>query len=203
MQLKGYYFITDSGLSLKGNLNDVREAVKAGACAVQYRNKNGSTDDIISEAMELKAACGGSVPFIMNDRVDVAMAVKADGVHIGQDDTSYGKARALLGSGKLIGITVHNVKEAVEAERMGADYVGVSPIFATETKLDAGKPYGILLIEEVKKAVKVPVVAIGGINHENAPDVVKAGTDALCAISAVVTKDDVKAEILKFQNLFK
>ncbi|MFH1368465.1 MAG: thiamine phosphate synthase [Elusimicrobiota bacterium] len=202
MNLKGYYFITDAGLSRKGNINDVREAVKAGACAVQYRNKEGNTEELIREAAALKSLCG-AVPFIVNDRVDVALAVNADGVHLGQDDTSYGKARGLLGRMKAVGITVHDVKEALEAERMGADYLGVSPIFATGTKPDAGAPAGLELIKAVKKDVKIPVVAIGGINLDNASEVIAAGADSLCAISAVVAGGDVKAEIEKFLKLFR
>mgnify|MGYP003813827973 CR=1 FL=1 len=199
----GYYFITDSHLSRAGSLHDVKCAVDEGVEIVQYRQKDASTRDLLSEARDLQRICQGtSTRFIINDRVDIALAINADGVHIGQDDMPYDITRKLLGPGKIIGVTVHNVREAAEAECMGADYLGVSPIFATGTKLDAGKPSGITLIEEIKRKAKIPLVAIGGITISNAPDVISAGADAICAISAVVTKDNVVGEIRRFQSLF-
>ena len=208
--IKGYYFITDHDLSKAGNISDVKNAVDAGVNIVQYRKKTGSTRELCKEATELKKICknngnsnGGDSLFIVNDRIDVALAVDADGVHLGQRDMSYDAARKILGKNKIIGLTAHNLDEAINAEKLGADYLGASPIFSTTTKADAGKPAGVSLIKKIKQKISIPVVAIGGINLENATDVVDAGADALCAISAVVTKDDVKEEIKKFQNLFK
>jgi len=111
--------------------------------------------------------------------------------------------RSVLGPHKVIGVTVHSVLEARQAAIMGADYLGVSPIFATRTKRDAGRAVGIELLRQIKSVVDVPVVAIGGINLDNAPDVVRAGADSLCAISAVVSRADVKGEIARFQRLFR
>jgi thiamine-phosphate pyrophosphorylase len=108
----------------------------------------------------------------------------------------------MLGPDKIIGITVHNLAEALEAKVLGADYLGVSPIFSTKTKTDAGKPAGIVLIEEIRAQVDIPLIAIGGIILANAPEVVKAGADGVCAISAVVAKENVSEEIRKFQELF-
>lgn len=201
--MRGYYFITDSNLSLAGNMRDVECAVAAGISAVQYRNKEASTKELFEEAAKLHELCRGKSLFIVNDRLDIALAVEADGVHIGQDDMPYAIARRLLGPKKIIGVTVHNLEEALAAEREGADYVGVSPIFATATKLDAGKPAGLLLVETVKKYLKIPVVAIGGISLENAPAVIGVGADGLCAISAVVAQNDVTAAIRRFQVLFR
>ncbi len=200
--MRGYYFITDTQLSRAGNLSDIKSALAAGVEVIQYRRKDASTRAMFLEAMELGLVCRGRAVFLINDRVDIALAVDADGVHLGQDDLPYKSARRLLGHQKVIGVTVHNATEAKEAEKLGANYLGVSPIFATETKRDAGKPAGLALIEEVKRVVKIPVVAIGGINLGNAPEVVRAGADAICAISAVITKQDVAAEIKKFQELF-
>lgn len=200
--MKGYYFITDENLSRAGNLSDVKNAVEAGVEVVQYRCKEASSQLLYNEAKELRALCKGTL-FLVNDRVDIAVAVDADGVHIGQDDLPYAAARKQLGPKKIIGVTVHSVEEAIEAEKNGADYLGVSPIFVTQTKLDAGKPAGITLIEQIKKAVSLPLVAIGGINLKNAPEVIAAGADGLCAISAVVASQDVKMEIRKFQELFR
>jgi len=134
--------------------------------------------------------------------VDICLAVDADGVHLGQDDMPYETARKLLGN-KIIGLTVHNVKEAVEAEKKGADYIGVSPIFETTTKKDAGRAAGVRLIEGVKKKVKQPIVAIGGINKGNVAEAIKAGADSAAAISAIVTKEDVKKEVLDFIMIIK
>lgn len=200
--MKGYYFITDSSLSRAGNISDVKNALKAGVEIIQYRNKHASTKEMFEEALKLRKICKDAT-FLINDRVDIALAIGADGVHIGNDDMPYGVARKLLGKKKIIGVTVHSVKEAVEAQKMGADYLGVSPIFSTDTKKDAGIPVGVELIKEIKRFVSIPIIAIGGINLSNASGVIRAGADGLCAISAVVTKRDVKKEIQKFQELFK
>lgn len=200
--IKGYYFITEKKLSLSGDLRDVEAAVRSGVSVVQYRNKQDESLSLYQEASALKAICIDKALFIINDRIDIALAVEADGVHLGQRDMPYKAARKILGEGKIIGVTVHNVKEALAAQKLGADYLGVSPIFFTNTKLDAGAARGINLLKKVRVKVKIPIVAVGGITLENAPDVINAGADAICAISAVVAKKDVAAEINKFQNLF-
>ena len=200
--MKGYYFITDSGLSRAGNISDVKLADACNVCAVQYRNKNAETREMFDEALRLREICRNAL-FLINDRIDIALAVDADGVHLGQSDMPYRAARKMLGPEKIIGITVHNITEATEAQRLGADYLGVSPIFQTATKSDAGKPAGIALIEEIRAQVDIPLIAIGGINLANASEVVRAGADGLCAISAVVAKEDVSSEIKKFQELFR
>ncbi len=199
--IKGYYFITDSGLSRAGNIADVKQAIRAGVSVVQYRNKDVSTGDFYKEALVLRRLCEKTV-FLINDRVDIALAVNADGVHLGQDDLPYDAARKLLGKDKIIGLTVHSLQEALAARDMGADYIGVSPIFATTTKADAGKPSGLECLTKIRREVKLPIVAIGGLNLSNASTVINAGADAICAISAVVTKADICAEIEKFQALF-
>ncbi|MGA2785919.1 MAG: thiamine phosphate synthase [Verrucomicrobiota bacterium] len=199
--MKGYYFITDSKLSRAGNVSDVQNAVAAGVAVVQYRRPDASTAELFAEAAVLRKLCRRTL-FLVNDRVDIALAVEADGVHLGQNDLPLPVARKLLGQGKTIGLTVHSLAEARQAEAAGADYLGVSPIFPTQTKADAGPPAGIQLIQQIKRAVKIPLVAIGGISLANAPEVIRAGADGLCAISAVVSREDVQAEIEKFQRLF-
>ena len=199
--MKGYYFITDSGLSRAGNTSDVMKAAACGIEVVQYRNKNAETREMYDEALHLREICR-DLTFLINDRIDIALAVDADGVHLGQSDMPCTAARKLLGREKVIGVTVHNLSEALEAERLGADYLGVSPIFKTATKTDAGKPAGITLIEEIRQQVDIPLIAIGGIDHSNAPAVVRAGADGLCAISCVVASSDVAAQIKRFQDLF-
>jgi len=203
-RVRGYYFITDSKLSRAGNMSDVKNAVRAGVRIVQYRNKEADTKEMLKEALRLKSICSNKgVIFLINDRVDIALAVDADGVHLGTDDMSYMAARKLLGKKKIIGLTAHNIKEARTAQKSGADYIGASPVFLTDTKPDAGVPAGIELIKQIRGRVNMPIVAIGGINLDNAKEVIEAGSDALCAISAVVTKPDVKMEIERFQRLFK
>lgn len=199
--IQGYYFITDAALSAKGNENDVDAAVRAGVRIVQYREKNACTRKMFEEACRLRTLCRKTL-FLVNDRIDIALAAEADGVHLGREDMPYAAARRLLGRERLIGLTVHSVREAREAAGLGADYIGVSPIFATATKRDAGAPAGVALIERIRAAVRIPIVAIGGITLENAPSVIAAGADALCAISAVVTESNVIERIRRFQSLF-
>ena len=199
--MTGFYFITDANLSRRGNLSDVKSALQAKVKVVQYRNKSATTRDMLKEALELKRACKNTI-FLVNDRLDIALAVNADGVHLGRHDMPYALARKLLGKNKVIGLKVHSLKEEKLAQKLGADYLGVSPIFATKTKTDAGKPSGIKLIRKIRKELDIPIIAIGGINLKNAPRVISAGADGLCAISAVVTKPDVKKEIERFQELF-
>jgi len=192
IQKCGFYLVTDSGLSRRGTFSDVEQAVRAGYGIIQYREKHKNTREMIIEAGKLKDICGERAVFLVNDRVDVTLAVDADGVHIGQDDMPFEKARELLGCGKIIGVTVHDVEEAIEAEKAGADYIGVSPVFETGTKKDAGKACGLSMVKEVRKRVKLPIVAIGGITRENVSSVIRAGADIAVAISAVICSDDVQ-----------
>lgn len=199
--MRGFYFITDRALSRKGVFEDVRSALKAGVEYVQYRPEGLNAEQMLSEALRLRQVCRNAF-LIINDRPDIALAVKADGVHLGRGDLPADAARKLLGGKNIIGVTVHNLEEALEAERLGADYLGASPIFSTSTKKNAGRPAGLKLLQEIKERVSIPVAAIGGINISNAADVVSAGADAICAISAVLSTDNVENEIKKFQRLF-
>jgi thiamine-phosphate pyrophosphorylase len=201
--MRGYYFITDPGLSAAGLKSDCQKAVACRVGIIQYRNKEASTRALYDEALLIKNICTGtSTRLIINDRIDIALAVDADGVHIGQEDMPYTAARMLLGKDKIIGVTVHALEEAIAAQVMGADYLGVSPIFTTSTKLDAGTPCGVEGLSAIRNACGVPIVAIGGINLSNIRMVIDAGADMACAISAVVTEPDVTAEILKLQKEF-
>ncbi|MGQ9921923.1 MAG: thiamine phosphate synthase [Desulfobacca sp.] len=199
--MKGYYFITDAHLSRAGNRSDVQAAVAAGVLVVQYREKDADTASLLAEARELRRLCHGTL-FLLNDYVEVALEVGADGVHLGQEDMPLPEARRLLGPGKIIGVTVNTVAQALRAAQQGADYLGVSPIFATRTKPDAGEPAGLSLLREIRRLVSLPLIAIGGITLDNAPAVIAAGADGICAISAVVTQPEVGAAIRQFQRLF-
>jgi len=201
---KGYYFITDARLSRAGNISDVISAISCKVSVVQYRNKDAETREMYYEARRLGQLCKeAGAAYLINDRVDIALSVDADGVHLGQSDMPFAAARRLLGPDKIIGLTVHNLAEALEGERLGADYLGVSPIFSTATKPDAGKPAGISLIEQIRRKVSLPLIAIGGINHSNARQVVAAGADGLCAISCVVASESARDEMRRFQDLFR
>jgi thiamine-phosphate pyrophosphorylase len=199
--MRGFYFITDSRLSRKGVLNDVRNAIKAGVKVVQYREKSKPTREMFEEALLLRRICRDAI-FLVNDRIDIVLAVKADGVHLGQGDLPISVARKLLGKDRIIGITVHNLKEALLAQKQGADYLGVSPIFSTKTKSDAGKPIGIKKLREISERVRIPIVALGGISLMNVKQVVLSGADSICAISAVLDKPDVYRKILMFRKAF-
>ncbi len=201
--MKGYYFITDSGLSSKGDLADVREALSAGVKIVQYRQKTASALSMYAQALAMKKECAGSgASFLVNDRVDIALAVDADGVHLGQEDIPYEQARKILGKDKIIGLSVKTLEQAIFARDSGVDYIGLGPIFATNTKSDAGKPLGTDMLRRIKETVDLPLVAIGGINFDNAALVVEAGADALCAISAVIGHSDSVERIGRFQSIF-
>lgn len=196
-----FYLVTDSSLSRNGTLIDVEQAIKAGCKIIQYREKNKSTRQMIEETLQIKIMCKEKAIFLVNDRLDIVLAVGADGVHIGQDDMPFEIARNLLGEEKIIGLTTHNVEESVYAEKIGADYIGLSPIFKTTTKKDAGSGCGTSMIGKVRQQVKLPIVAIGGINKSNVGEVIKAGADAAVAISAVVCAEDVCKEVGEFITL--
>jgi thiamine-phosphate pyrophosphorylase len=193
MSIRGLYFITDRGLSRQGILKDAEQAIRGGASIVQYREKAAPTRRMVEEASALARICRQNmVLFLVDDRVDVALAVGADGVHLGQQDMPIEMARKLLGKGKIIGVTVHGPEEAKQAEKQRADYVSVAPVFETKTKQDAGKPLGVEMIKRVKAIVKVPLVAVGGINEANAAEVAASGADAIAVISAIATAPNVR-----------
>jgi thiamine-phosphate pyrophosphorylase len=187
------YVLTDRNLSRgRSHADIVRAAVAGGATAIQYREKEASTRVMVEDARELRAvARAAGVLFIVNDRVDVAMAVDADGVHVGQDDMPADLVRKLIGPDKIIGVSAGNVPDALRAEADGADYLGVGAIYATATKADAGMPTGLAALTEIKRQVKLPIVGIGGINLDNAAAVIKAGADGISVVSAVVSAEDV------------
>jgi len=196
------YFITDPKLTKKDIFEDANSAIRAGVKIIQYREKEKDTKYMIEEAAKIKEICKeNNTLFLINDRVDIALAVDADGVHLGKEDMPYNIARNLLGEQRIIGLTVHNLEEAIEAENIGADYLGVSPIFETKTKPDAGKPSGLQLLIDLKENIKIPYVAIGGINEYNIKSVLDTGTRAVAIISAIMTKDNVEEECKKFRKL--
>lgn len=198
-----FYFITNSELSKNGIFSDVENALKAGCKIVQYREKNKTTKEMIEEGTQLKKICDGRAILLVDDRVDIALAIDSDGVHIGQEDIPFDIAKKLLGKDKIIGFTVHNLEEALEAESLGVDYIGLAPIFKTGTKEDARDPIGPEMIEIVREKVGLPIVAVGGINKENIKNVIKAGADSVVSIYAVLNINDLYNEVSEFIRIIK
>ena len=197
-----FYFITDSHLTQTNIVEDVKAALAAGVKIVQYREKDKSFEDMTKEASKIRELCRGNAFFIVNDYVDLAKRVDADGVHLGQDELKdYERARKELGDGKYVGVSASNVKEAVNAVEIGADYIGVGPIFATKTKKDAAPPGDLKLISAVRAKVgnDIPIVAIGGIKYSDLEKVIGAGADSVVAISPIFD-GDIKTNVERFRN---
>ncbi len=166
-------------------------AIKGGADTIQYRQKKGSTREMIRIATQMKQVCSEyGVPLIVNDRVDVAMAAKADGVHLGQDDYPIPQARELLGQEMIIGGSASNMEEVEKCFIDGADYVGFGPVYSTTSKEDAGSVKGLAGLAEVVKAIDVPIIAIGGIGLENVSEVLQTGVHGIAVISSVCCQED-------------
>ena len=187
------YLVTDDNISDKKNIFEiVKLAVKGGVTMVQLREKKLSTKDFIEKAFELKKILNPfKVPLIINDNVEVALAVKADGIHIGQNDMSFEKVRMLVPESMIIGLSVETIEQAIEAEKYDVDYLGVSPVFSTFTKINFNeKPWGLEGLKKLKSFSKHKLVAIGGINNTNAADVIKAGADGLAVVSAICSSSE-------------
>jgi len=186
------YLVTDRELSRGRTTQQIVEAaLRGGVTCVQLREKTCSTREFITQALSIKDHLKRhNVPLIINDRVDIAQAVNADGVHLGQSDMPIEMAKVILKDSMIIGISAESLKDAVQAEKDGADYIGVSPIFATPTKTDTAPPLGLEGLREMRKSVKIPLVGIGGLNKKNAGEVIKNGADGVAVVSAIVAADD-------------
>ena len=185
------YLVTDRSLSRgRPNRDIVREAIAGGVTCVQLREKACDTRQFIAEARGLMALLqSAGIPLIINDRLDVALAVGAQGVHLGQKDMAIADARRLVGPGFIIGISAESLADALQAQAEGADYIGISPVFATATKKDTASPLGLEGIRRIRAAVNLPLVGIGGIDEENAAAVISAGADGVAVVSAIVAAD--------------
>jgi thiamine-phosphate pyrophosphorylase len=180
------YVITDSSLIKEEDFEGkIKEVVSNGATVVQLREKTLSLSAFFKKALLVRKMIPEDVLFMVNDRVDIAIASGADGVHLGQEDLPISAARTILGPHKIIGASTHSVEQAQQAEREGADYVATGPVFSTTTKPDVGSAKGIEIIGKVKEKVDIPVIAIGGINSNNVKRTLKAGADGVAVISAV------------------
>lgn len=190
------YLVTDDGC-LQGRplLDCVREALEGGVTLVQYRAKTASSAEMYNEALQLKALCDSfKVPLIINDRLDIAMAVGAAGVHLGQDDLPCAAARKLLGEDYIIGVSAHNPAEAKAALLCGADYLGCGAVFGTATKADV-KKLGTDGLAAICKAKGLPVVGIGGVTADNYREVRAAGADGAAIVSGILAQPDISATV--------
>lgn len=188
------YLVTDRGI-LKGRdiFKATEDAIKGGVTLLQLREKDISTLDFYNIALKMKIISKHyNVPLIINDRLDIALAVDADGLHIGQDDMPIEIARKLLGENKLLGYSVANAEQAIYGEKNGADYLGAGPVYPTGSKSDAGKPIGIDGLKIIRNSVSIPIVGIGGISLSNISEVKSSGIDGISLISAILGNDDIE-----------
>ncbi|HOA71396.1 MAG: thiamine phosphate synthase [Bacillota bacterium] len=198
------YLVTDRDLMSTPTLEEaVEQAIRGGVTLVQLREKHASSLEFYQTALRVKKITDSyNVPLIINDRVDVALAVDADGVHVGQSDLPAARVREILGPDKILGVSASSLKEALKAVEDGADYLGVGAMFATGTKTDAD----ITTIEELKRirqAVSVPIVVIGGINKQTLPLFAGTGIDGIAVVSAIIAAADVEKAARELKELFK
>lgn len=188
------YAVTDrSWLRGETLYEQVEKALKGGATFMQLREKDLDSDNFLNEARQIKALCAKyRVPFVINDNVDIAMAVDADGVHVGQSDMEAGDVREKLGSDKIIGVTVKTVEQAIKAQERGADYLGVGAVFTTSTKSDATE-ISHEMLQTICKSVTIPVVAIGGIQADNMMQLKGTGIDGIAVVSAIFASEDIES----------
>ena len=194
--------ITDPGLAPgRDHVAIAAAALAGGADMIQLRDKTGSLRDLLPQARSIRALCRSrGALFIVNDRVDLALATDADGAHVGQEDLPAASARRLLGPRRLLGVSTHSLAQAEAARQAGADYIGFGPMFATGTKDTGYEPRGLNALRGIRRAVSLPILAIGGIGLENVVLVIEAGATAPAVISAVVAAPDIAAAAAAFRQ---
>ncbi len=196
------YLVTDNSDNVEKFLNTIEEAIKGGTTVVQIREKTADTLDFYNLALKVKEITTKyDVPLIINDRVDIALAIDADGVHVGQSDMPCDVTRRLIGEDKILGVSAATVDEARKAQRDGADYIGTGAVFPTQTKDDADSVTKEEL-KEIVEAIDIPVVAIGGINLDNASELKGTGIKGLSVVSAIMSSDDPKKSSQELLNIF-
>lgn len=191
-QIGRLHVLTDTVLQSRFSHVELTQlAISGGADTIQFRQKTGATREMIKIARQLKQICSDAgVTFIVNDRVDVAIASGADGVHLGQDDFPIPLARELLGQSRIIGGSATTLEEAQKCLAEGADYIGFGPVYPTTSKADAGPVTGISLLKKVIKTIPLPIIVIGGVTAENTPEVMQAGAHGIAVISAVCCQEN-------------
>lgn len=186
------YLITDRTLvGSKEFYTSIRDALEGGVTLLQVREKDASVQDFYNIGLNLKKiAREYRVPLIVNDRVDIALALDADGVHVGQGDLPPAVIRRIIGPNKILGYSVSNLEQARAGERLGVDYLGAGPVYATGSKADASSPIGLNVLKNIKESVSIPVVGIGGIGLANLAEVKDTGIDGISVISAILSQED-------------
>ncbi|MCR4442281.1 MAG: thiamine phosphate synthase [Peptococcaceae bacterium] len=199
----GLYCLTSQEHSLgRSNIEVVKEMVEAGVKVIQYREKDKKMREKLNECREIRELTRrAGVVFIVNDDIDLAMLVKADGIHLGQEDIPLAEARKLAGEGMIIGVSTHSPRQAQEAAAGGADYIGVGPLFETKTKKDVCPPVGLEYLDYVVKNIGIPFVAIGGIKEQNVAEVVSRGARCVAMVTEIVGARDIKQKIASIQKL--
>lgn len=196
VQIKGLYVVLSSLLI-------ARLAIHGGANVIQFRYKEPYTQQIIEEAREIRLLCQkANIPFIVNDQIDIALELDADGVHLGQTDLPIAEARRILGPNKIIGGTASTVEQVVALEAVGADYTGLGHIFHTLSKKKDYPPIGLEIIKKAKEKIKIPLIAIGGISEQNALSVIAQGADGIAVISAISQASDPLRATQRLKGLF-
>ncbi len=203
--MRGLYLVTDRALCGQRPLEDVVSmALQGGAACIQLRDKEASTRFFVEEAQRVKAIMA---PFraslIINDRVDVALAVGADGVHIGQGDMPYAIARRLMGTHAIIGLSVETWEDVEKAQALDVGYLGISPVFETPTKTDTKGNWGLEGLTRIRAATRHPLVAIGGLNASNAADAIRAGADSIAVVSAICSAHDPFRAALELHKIIQ
>jgi len=203
--MKGIYLVTDP-IACQGKPLEsiVLDAVKAGVSCVQLREKNAGTRLFLKKALALKSILEpAGIPLIINDRVDIALAAKATGVHLGQSDMPCDHARRLMGPAAVIGLSVETWEDVQKAQDLDVNYLGVSPVFLTPTKTDTKSPWGLEGLKKIRGYSRHPLVAIGGINMSNGKKVIKAGADAIAVVSAICSANDAFDATQQLVSLFE
>lgn len=197
------YLCTDRSIMTAPTLEQaVNDAIKGGCTVIQLREKDCTTREFYDLALSIKRITSYyGIPLIINDRLDIVAAVDADGVHLGQKDLPADIARAIIGEEKIIGVSANNLQLAIKAELDGADYIGVGAVFGTTTKHDA-KPITTDILKEIRSAVKIPMVAIGGIKRSNISQLNGTGINGVAVVSAVLGSDDITTSAQELKALF-
>ena len=198
------YLVTDRKLMTSDSIEDcVRQAILGGCTVVQLREKESTSYEFYETALRVREITSDmGIPLIINDRADIAIAVDADGVHVGQKDLPYEVVRRIVGPDKLVGVSTHTLEQARLAEKLGADYIGVGAMFATGTKSDA-TPAGIDMLHLIRKELSIPMVAIGGINKKNVSLLADTGVDGIGVVSAVVSEHDITGAARTLKAIFR
>lgn len=197
------YFVTDRSLSLGRSIESiVEQAANGGVTMVQLREKECSSREFYDLAIKLKQCLKPfNIPLIINDRLDIALACDAEGLHIGQSDIPYPVARKIFGKDKIIGLSVESLQDALDANQTDVDYIGISPVFSTATKTDTAPELGLEGVRKIMSISKHPSVGIGGINITNAADILSSGANGIAVVSAIMSAKDPQQATIELKNI--